>query len=130
MACRCACDQAPVLVFACSGSNDVGELADRAARKLDNSGVGKMYCLAGIGGRISGIVKSTEGAVALLVIDGCSLHCAGSCLEQAGFNDYHHVRIAELGFIKGSTDVSDENINKVTAEGRLLLKEVYGEMIP
>jgi uncharacterized metal-binding protein len=40
-----------VLVFPCSGGSDVGELADRGARKLSQAGTAQMYCLAGIGAR-------------------------------------------------------------------------------
>ena len=53
------CSGRPKLVFACSGAADVGEIADRAARKLNREGTGKMFCMAGLGGRISGILKTT-----------------------------------------------------------------------
>ena len=42
------------MIFACSGSADVGKIADLAARKLMEDGVGKMSCLAGVGGRVKG----------------------------------------------------------------------------
>ena len=51
--CACACGGAPKLIFACSGGADVGELADQAARTMTRNGQGKMFCLAGIGGRVS-----------------------------------------------------------------------------
>ena len=70
------CDPASTLIFACSGAADVGEIADHAARKLSREGAGKMYCLAGVGGRVEGILKNTKAAEALLVLDGCPLHCA------------------------------------------------------
>ncbi len=44
------CSSATKLIFACSGAADVGAIADQAARKLTRDGVGKMFCLAGIGG--------------------------------------------------------------------------------
>jgi uncharacterized metal-binding protein len=34
----------------------VGAIADQAGRKLTRVGAGKMFCLAGIGGRVSGIM--------------------------------------------------------------------------
>ena len=46
----CACDAAPKLVFACSGTADVGHITDLAARKINSQGAGKMFCLAGVGG--------------------------------------------------------------------------------
>jgi len=109
------------LIFACSGAADVGAVADRAARKLTMDGAGRMFCLAGVGGRISGIMKTTEAAQAILAIDGCPLNCVKSCLEQAGFSNFRHLQLVELGLEKGKTAVSEENIAKVAAKGAELL---------
>lgn len=110
---KCACSGAPKLIFACSGAADVGAVADQAARKLTREGAGKMFCLAGIGGRVSGIMKTTEAAEAILAIDGCPINCVKHCLEEAGFNTFMHVQLADLGLEKGKTEVNDENIAKV-----------------
>ena len=42
------CSGNPVLIFACSGAADVGEISDKAARTITQEGIGKMFCLAGI----------------------------------------------------------------------------------
>lgn len=117
----CACSEAPRLVFACSGAADVGAVADQAARKMTMDGGGKMFCLAGVGGRVSGIIKTTEAAEAVLAIDGCPLNCVKNCLEQAGFSGFRHLQLADLGMEKGKTAVSDENIAKAAAKGTELL---------
>ena len=101
------------LIFACSGAADVGAITDRAARKLSKDGSGKMFCLAGVGGRVSGIMKTTEKASAVLAIDGCQLDCAKNCLEQAGFTDFEHLRVTDLGMEKGSSPVTEANVAKV-----------------
>ena len=108
--CSCACGGAPKLIFACSGGADVGELADQAARTMTRNGQGKMFCLAGIGGRVSGIMKTTEAAGKILAIDGCPLNCAKKTLEEAGFKDFVHLNLAAIGFKKGESPVNDENI--------------------
>lgn len=113
----CACNAAPKLIFACSGAADVGAVADQAARKLTRDGAGKMFCLAGIGGRVSGIVESTKSAAAILAIDGCKLDCAKNCLEQAGFADFHHLRLSDLGMEKGQTPPNEENVARAAAAG-------------
>ena len=115
---------APQLVFDCSGAADVGAVADQAARKLTRNGVGKMFCLAGIGGRVSGIMKTTEAAQAILAIDGCPLNCAKKCLEEAGFKKFKHLQLADIGMTKGETEVNDENISKAANKGTALLQEV------
>ncbi|WP_461208734.1 putative zinc-binding protein [Desulfocurvus sp. DL9XJH121] len=119
--CACACGGAPKLIFSCSGAADVGELADRAARGLTREGKGKMFCLAGIGGRVSGIVKTTEAASAILAIDGCPLECARKSLEEAGFTEFMHLRLGDMGLKKGDSPVSEENVARVMAEAAGLL---------
>lgn len=118
----CLCQSGPKLIFACSGAADVGAIADQAARKMTKDGAGKMFCLAGIGGRVNGIVKSTEAASKILAIDGCPLDCAKHCLEEAGFKKFEHLRLAELGLVKGKSPANEENIAKVVNAGAEKLK--------
>lgn len=113
----CSCGAAPKLIFSCSGGADVGALADQAARKMTSEGVGRMFCLAGIGGRVSGIVKTAEAAQAILAIDGCPLNCTKKCLEEAGFNNFEHLNLMDLGFQKGDSPASDANIAAVVLAG-------------
>jgi uncharacterized metal-binding protein len=113
----CACGAAPKLVFACSGASDVGEIADHAARKLAADGLGKMYCLMGVGGRVSGVVATTQSAGRILAIDGCPLDCARKTLEEAGFAEFDHVRVTDLGMAKGQSPVTDERVETVVLEG-------------
>lgn len=114
--CSCSCSSAstgPRLIFSCSGAADVGELADRAARNLGRAGQGKMFCLAGIGGKVGNILKSTEAAVSILAIDGCPLDCARKSLEEAGFKKVNHLRLSDLGFEKGKTFLTEPNLAQV-----------------
>lgn len=112
------CDPASTLIFACSGAADVGEVADHAARKLSREGAGKMYCLAGVGGRVEGILKNTKAAEAILVLDGCPLHCARNTLEQAGVTKYIHLCLSDLGMPKGQTPATEEATAIVAAQGK------------
>ena len=121
------CGAAPKLVFACSGAADVGKVADLAARELTADGVGKMFCLAGIGGRVSGIVETTKAAAAILVIDGCPLDCARKTLEQAGFSEFEHLRLSDLGMEKGKTPATPEQVGKVVSRGRMQLTGTQGD---
>jgi uncharacterized metal-binding protein len=107
------CAAAAKPIFTCSGAADVGQIADHAARQLTTDGAGKMSCLAGIGGRVKGIMDIAKSATTILVIDGCPLHCGRHTLENAGFNKFEHVCLADLGMEKGKTQPSDENVAKV-----------------
>ena len=111
----------PKLIFACSGAADVGEIADRTARSMTRDGSGKMFCMAGIAGRIGGIMKTTKAASKILAIDGCELDCVRNCLRQAGFDRFEHFRVTDLGLEKGSASVNDENIAKVAGKGKEMI---------
>ena len=117
----CACGCAPKLVFSCSGAADVGQISDLATRTLNAEGAGKMFCLAGIGGRVSGIIETTKAASGILAIDGCPLDCARKTLEEGGFNKFEHLRLSDLGMDKGSTPATDEAVATVAHRGRELL---------
>ena len=118
----CACGSTPKLIFACSGSSDVGAIADQAARKLTKDGTGKMYCLAGIGGRVSGIMATTESAAKILAIDGCPINCARKTLELAGFKKIDHLTLSDIGLQKGQSSVTPENVSMVAQEAAPLLR--------
>ncbi len=122
--CKCECSAAPKLIFACSGSADVGALADQAARKMNRDGDGKMFCTVGVGGRVSGIMKTTEASQAILAIDGCPLECVKNCLEEAGFKDFKHLKLADLGMKKGEAEVSEDNIAAIAEKGCEILQSV------
>lgn len=115
------CGSAPNLVFSCSGAADVGLIADQAARKLTRDGVGKMFCLAGIGGRVPGILATTRSAARILAIDGCPTACVKHCLEEAGFDQFEHLQLADLGLQKGESPVSEARIARVCEESAALL---------
>jgi len=118
---KTCCSAAPKLIFACSGAADVGAIADQAARKLTKGGAGKMFCLAGIGGRVSGIVESTRAAASVLAIDGCAQDCARKCLEEAGFAGFDHLRVTDLGMEKGKSPATEERILEVLAKAKVYL---------
>jgi uncharacterized metal-binding protein len=109
----CSCSGGPTLIFACSGAADVGAVADLAGRKLTADQKGKMFCLAGIGARVPGIMKTTEAAARILAIDGCPLNCVKGTLEQAGFKSFLHLQMADLGMEKGKTPPSPQTVGKV-----------------
>lgn len=113
MSASCACGGAPSLLFACSGAADVGEIADQAVRLASKNGVGKMFCLAGVGGRVSGIVKSTEAAAKIVAVDGCPLNCARKTLEEAGFGNFAHIQLGDMGFVKGQSPATSQALGVV-----------------
>ncbi|HOX57400.1 MAG TPA: putative zinc-binding protein [Candidatus Paceibacterota bacterium] len=119
---QCTCQAAPKLIFPCSGASDVGGLSDRAARQMTLDLAGKMYCLAGIGGRVEGILANTRSAAKVLVIDGCKEECARKTMELAGFSDFAHLQLErDFQFEKGATRVTAARIRQIADRGAELL---------
>jgi len=114
MAEECACEVKSVLVFPCSGGSNVGQIANAACVKLSKLGKAKMYCLAGMGAHLAGMVDSAAGADVRIAVDGCAVGCARKTLEQAGLTVEREVVVTELG-IKKSHDLvwSEDDVDLV-----------------
>jgi len=95
----CMCQEAGVLIFPCSGGSDVGELSDRVARRMARCGQAKMFCLAGVGAHVPGMIESTKAAKKLIAIDGCQVLCSKKILEHAGFSPVSF-NLKDMGFEK------------------------------
>jgi uncharacterized metal-binding protein len=118
---KCSCSGNTDLMFSCSGAADIAEIGDRAVRTLHKAGDAKMFCLAGIAGKVELIEVNTRGADRILVVDGCDSDCAKKTMEFGGFTDFIHLRVSDLGMEKGKTPVTDERIAIVAAKLRDLL---------
>ena len=90
------------LIYSCSGCSDVAQLANNTAVALDHAGEFEMSCISGVGGKVTPLVRKAQSGRQMLVIDGCHLHCAKSCLENVGVEipEGHHVKLYELGYKK------------------------------
>jgi len=111
------------VILACSGSADVGEVADQSARLLTRERAGNMACLAGVGARIEGMVKDAKEAATLLVIDGGPTSCGKKAVEGAGITRFLHLQLRDIGYRKGSTPPKDETIKIVSSRARVMLGE-------
>lgn len=106
------CGSGNRLVYACSGGSDVGEIADRVARKLVKKGFARPSCLAGVGGHISGFIASALGNTENIVIDGCPVACAKKTLEHIDAKMIHYM-LADFGLNKGQTPVENHIIDQI-----------------
>jgi uncharacterized metal-binding protein len=113
---KCLCEPSEILVFPCSGGSNVGQIANQAGVKLTQDGMGRFFCLAGIGGHVSGMIESTKAGKILVAIDGCPVACAKKTLEHAGFNIDEYAQVMELGIEKNhDLDPDPSDINKVVS---------------
>jgi len=109
---KCSCEPSEVLLFPCSGGSNCARIADRAAVELHNAGRGKLFCLAGIGGHVKGLIESAKTAKVLVAIDGCPALCAKKTLDHAELPPHIHLVVTELGIEKksGRLDFSEDEL--------------------
>ena len=109
---NCLCRSDSEYVLSCSGACDVGHISDLVARKLSSEGVRKMNCLAVVGAGITNSIDTFKKSN-VLVIDGCPVDCGKKIMDQAGIKNYSYLRVTDLGFEKGKTEVSVAIIQSV-----------------
>jgi len=100
MSSSCCAKGEEVMILACSGGSNVGQLTNQAAVELTREGFGKMFCLAGIGGGLKGFVTSAQSAPRMVVLDGCPVGCAKAILEREGIPLGGYVVVTDLGIEK------------------------------
>ncbi len=104
----------PVMILACSGAANVGQMANRVAVELTREGFGQMFCVAALGAHLTKFVNYAQKVPAMLAIDGCSIGCVRSILEHAGVPLRNYIVLTELGFEKNmNSNLEQSDIEKV-----------------
>ena len=88
------------LVYSCSGCSDVAQLANSLAVRLDREQRAEMSCIAGVGGGVKPLLRTARSGRPIIAIDGCPLHCARHCLQQAGVEPTLHIDLSQAGIKK------------------------------
>lgn len=111
---NCCQTDGNIMILSCSGGSNVGQLSNQAAIELTREGFGKMFCLAGIGGHLSGFVQSAKDIDVMVVIDGCQVGCAKAILKQVEIPLNNYVVITDLEIEKNKDfNLKAEDIAKV-----------------
>jgi uncharacterized metal-binding protein len=119
MAEDCCANNGAIMILACSGGSNVGQLSNQAAVELTQEGFGKMFCLAGIGGQLSGFVQSARDVDNLLVIDGCQVGCAKAIMDNAKIPMKNYLVLTDLGIEKNKNfDLQQDDIAVVKDAAR------------
>lgn len=104
----------PVMILACSGASNVGQLSNQAAVELTREGFGQMFCLAAIGAHLPKFVNYAQKVPSMVAIDGCSLGCIRAILEHAEVPLRSYIVLTELGFEKTmNSNLDNADIEKV-----------------
>jgi uncharacterized metal-binding protein len=88
------------LVYSCSGCSSAAQMANDLALKLDRAGVAEMSCIAGVGGGVTGLVRTAQSGRRILALDGCVLKCVSACLANAGVVADTHLVLSDYGIKK------------------------------
>ena len=86
-------DSAPeVLVYACSGASNLGQLANEIALRLDRLGLAELVCLTEVDVGDGGAPDSSERPV--LAISGCTSGCCAAMLARHGIRPARSIVLA------------------------------------
>ena len=108
-----------VLLYACSGGANVAEVADKAARQLMVDGMGSMFCLAGLGAGIPGMVQTAKDADLNVVLEGCPMDCAKKIFDNLKLTNYVQIRCTDLGMEKvKSVRATDAQVATLVAKAK------------
>ena len=90
----------PPLVYSCSGCSSAAQMANHLALRLDRAGEAEMSCIAGVGGGVTGLVRTAQSRRPILALDGCVLKCVSACLTNAGVVADRHLVLSDYGVKK------------------------------
>lgn len=71
-------------VFSCSGSANVGQLANSCALRLESEGLAVFACIASVGCHEEKMLDLAKRSPKVLALDGCPTSCCSRTLEHAG----------------------------------------------
>jgi len=108
----CCASDGNIMILACSGGSNVGQLSNQAAVELTREGFGQMFCLAAIGAHLPKFVNYAQKVSSMVAIDGCSMGCIRAILEHAGVPLQSYVVLTELGIEKNM----NSNLEKADIE--------------
>lgn len=114
----------PPLVYSCSGSSNVAQLANHIAVRLDRLGIVEMSCIAGVGGDVRALVRKATAGRPVIAVDGCPLTCCEQVLAAKGVEPVRLIRLHELGLRKRQHVDFDEE------ERETVFRAVLEELAP
>ena len=120
----CECKAEDIIFLPCSGGSNCGQITNHVAIKLNEEGVGRVYCLAGIGAHIDGMVETARGVKRIVALDGCKVACAKNTIEHAGLKMTDWICVTEQGVDKNhSFFIEEEDVERITNLTKKLLNK-------
>jgi len=112
---ECNCTPDDIMLLPCSGGSNCGQITNQAAINLDIQGIGRVFCLAGLGAKLSGFIDKAKVVKKIVAIDGCQIACAKNIVENAGLKVTDWVCVTDEGITKSHTfNLKQTDINKIS----------------
>ncbi|MBC8477671.1 MAG: putative zinc-binding protein [Dehalococcoidia bacterium] len=123
----CECKAEDIILLPCAGGSNCGQITNQVAVRLDEEGVGRIYCLAGIAAHIEGMVESAKGAKRIVALDGCQVACAKKAIGHAGLTVTDWICVTEEGVAKNHEfKLVSEDIELIASRTRESLAKTIG----
>jgi uncharacterized metal-binding protein len=120
-----ASNRKDVIVYACAGASNLGQLANEIAIRLDRMGLAELCCLTEVAAKDASVAAAEdEPRRPLLAIDGCTNGCCSALLAQRGMEATRTVLLAGRGVAKAKHVLVDE------AESERVFGQVLAELAP
>lgn len=95
-----------VIVYACSGASNLGQLANQIALRLDRLGLADLACATEVGAEDGDAQNSGRP---ILAISGCTSACCAAMLARHGIEVSRSVILAERGIAKAKHVLVDDD---------------------
>ncbi|WP_333609113.1 putative zinc-binding protein [Arsukibacterium sp.] len=112
------------LVYSCSGSSNVAQLANDLAVVLDQEGSAQMSCIVAVGAKDKQLVNIAQSGRPILAVDGCPLNCVKHTLASVDVVPTWHIELTTLGYKKRDHESCD------LGDAYKLLQMVHSDILP
>lgn len=105
-----------IVLYACGGADNVGQIANDAVRALDRMGHGTMCCPMSVAAKHPLAVSKAAYATRRVVVDGCDNCCLRREFEANGLPVDVHFTVTSLGIKKKHVfDFTEEQVAAVAS---------------
>jgi len=123
-----SCTITRAVIFSCSSTYNVGQIANQAALDLQQEGVAPILCLGAVAANHEDIIAQARTADRIVGIDGCERACTKKTLERAGLHTTDHVIATNLSIAKKPHDgtIDTRAVTRVTNAVKARLDSIAG----
>lgn len=113
-----------IVMYACGGASNVGQIGNDAVRALDQLGHGVMCCPLAVVAKHPGAVSQAANAAKVVLVDGCENCCLQKEFESSGINVDVHFTVEELGVEKNHKfNYAEEQVAAVASAIRAKMRD-------